>query len=312
MYLDAGEEPYSLQANYPEKTSQFFIINPLKDTTIYGKEGTVIHIPAGGLTTKQKVEVELKEFYNLADLMINDLSTVSNGEFIQTGGSIYLDAKELDSKRKVNINQQKGLDISFTNGKDDPEMQVFIKDPTSRKMNWIVPRKTNITRKWSMTEIVLDAEGNEISSKTYNSKEEWENHLKDEAEKKRKQEEIIAKQQENYDKLKVYDLGYINCDRFYDEPKILFAVQADKNIVAEYFIVFNDTRGVLKGSNNGHQVNFGNVPKDKNATLYAVSFVGDKTYFYKKGVMASKDGAIQVELQAVDKSYVDSQLAMLK
>ena len=131
-------------------------------------------------------------------------------------------------------------------------------------------------------------------------------------EKKRKQEEIIAKQQENYDKLKVYDLGYINCDRFYDEPKILFAVQADKNIVAEYFIVFNDTRGVLKGSNNGHQVNFGNVPKDKNATLYAVSFVGDKTYFYKKGVMASKDGAIQVELQAVDKSYVDSQLAMLK
>lgn len=312
MYLDAGEEPYSLQANYPEKPSQFFIINPLKDTTIYGEEGTVIHVPAGGLTTKQKVEVELKEFYDLADLMINDLSTVSNGEFIQTGGSIYLDAKELDSKRKVNINQQKGLDISFTNGKDDPEMQVFIKDPTSRKMNWIVPRKTNITRKWSMTEIVLDAEGNEISSTTYNSKEEWENHLKKEAEKKKKQEEIIAKQQENQDKLKVYDLGYINCDRFYDEPKMQFAVKADKNVVAEYFMVFNDTRGVLKGSNNGKEVSFGSVPKDKNATLYAVSFIGDKTYFYKKGVMASKDGATQVELQAVDKSYVDSQLAMLK
>jgi hypothetical protein len=312
MYLDAGEEPYSLQANYPEKPSQFFIIDPLKDTTIYGIEGTIIHIPARGLTGKEKVEVELKEFYSLADLMVNDLSTVSNGQMIETGGSIYLNAKEQKSKRAVNINQQLGLDVAFTNGKEDKEMQIFIKDPTSKKMNWIVPRTPKVTHKWSMTEIILDAEGNEISSTKYNSKEEWQAHLKNEEAKKKAEEEKIAKQQENYEKLKVYDLGYINCDKFYDEPKMLFTVVPDSKIVAEYFMVFNDTRGVLKGSVYGGEVSFGSVPKDKNATLYAVSFSGDKAYFYKKGVIASGDKSTRVELQPVDKSYVDAQLAMLK
>lgn len=312
MYLDAGEEPYSLQANYPEKPSQFFIIDPLKDTTIYGIEGTIIHIPAKGLTGREKVEVELKEFYSMADLMINDLSTVSNGQMIVTGGSIYLNAKEQKSKRAVSINQQLGLDVAFTNGKDDNEMQIFIKDPKSAKMNWIVPRKTKVSYKWTMTEILVDAEGNELSSTTYNSKEEWAAHLKEEEDKKKAEEEKLAKEIENNERLKVYDLGYINCDKFYDEPKTLFTVVPDSKITAEYFMVFNDTKGVLKGSVYGGEVSFGSVPKDKNATLYAVSFSGEKAYFYKKGVIATNDKSTRVELQPVDKSYVDGQLAMLK
>jgi hypothetical protein len=312
LYLDKGEEPYTLKANYPEKESQFFLINPLKDTTIYGEEGTVIHIPAGGLTTRELVEFELKEFYRISDLMINDLSTVSNGHMIQTGGSLYMDAKEHKSKRAVGINQQKGLDIAFTDGKNDNEMQVFIKDPNSSKMNWILPRQSRRSYKWSMTEIVMDAEGNEISSTTYNSKEEWEAHLKQEEIKRKKEEERVAQVQQNQDKLKVYDLGYINCDKYYNEPKTPLAVTPDALIEAEYFIIFNGERGVLKGNNYGGSVSFGAVPKDKTATLFAVSFIGDKVYFYKKELSTNSGFSTTVSLQPTNKSYVDQQLAMLK
>jgi hypothetical protein len=312
LYLDAGELPYTLQANYPEKESQFFLIDPRHDTTIYGAEGTIVHIPATALACNTKVEVELKEFYSMADLMINDLSTVSDGQMIETGGSIYLNAKEHKTQKAVNINQQIGLDVAFTNGKNDPEMEIFIKDPTSKKMNWIVPKKSKSVHKWSMTETVLDAEGNVIETKTYNSKKEWEDHLLEVAKKKKEEEEVFAKQQDNYEKLKVYNLGYINCDKFPSEPKMLFAVVPDDSIVAEYFIVFDDVKGVLKGNNQGPTVSFGEVPKDRRCTLIAVSLNGDKAHFYKKSVALNDAKNTKVDLQPVPKSYVDQQLALLR
>ena len=314
-YLDNGEKPYSLQANYPEKESQYFLVNPMRDTTIYGKEGTEIHIPPTALTSRKLVSIKLKEFYSLADLMINDLSTVSNGEMIQTGGSIYLDAREHKTEKKVTINPNLGLDIAFTDGRDDPKMEVFIKDPRSAKMNWIRPSKTvvTMTKSWSMTETILDPETNEvISSKTYNSKKEWEDHLNKKAEEKKTADIIIAKKKANYEKLKVYDMGYINCDKFPDEPKIQFMVAADDSIVAEYFVVFDNVRGVLKGETRGNSVDFGAIPSDKAARLIAVSFQGDKTYYYTQNFIAKNTPNAQVALRQVPKSVVDQQLAMLK
>ena len=314
-YLDNGEKPYSLQANYPEKESQYFLINPMRDTTIYGKEGTEIHIPTTALTSRKLVSIKLKEFYSLADLMINDLSTVSDGEMIQTGGSIYLEAREHQTEKKVTINPNLGLDIAFTGGREDPKMEVFIKDPHSAKMNWIRPRKTEVTmiKSWSMTETILDPETNEvISSKTYNSKKEWEEHLNKKAEEKKTADIVIAKKKANYEKLKVYDMGYINCDRFPDEPKIQFMVAADDSIVAEYFVVFDNVRGVLKGETRGNSVDFGTIPSDKAARLIAVSFQGDKTYFYSQNFIAKNTPNAKVALMPVPKSIVDQQLAMLK
>ncbi|MFT4599239.1 MAG: hypothetical protein ACJAR8_001375 [Bacteroidia bacterium] len=314
-YLDNGEKPYSLQANYPEKESQYFLINPMRDTTIYGKEGTEIHISPTALTSRKLVSIKLKEFYSLADLMINDLSTVSDGEMIQTGGSIYLEAREHKTEKKVTINPNLGLDIAFTGGRDDPKMEVFIKDPHSAKMNWIRPSKTvvTMTKSWSMTETILDPETNEvISSKTYNSKKEWEDHLNKKAEEKKTADIVIAKKKANYEKLKVYDMGYINCDRFPDEPKIQFMVAADDSIVAEYFVVFDNVRGVLKGETRGNSVDFGTIPSDKAARLIAVSFQGDKTYFYSQNFIAKNTPNAKVALRPVAKSVVDQQLAMLK
>jgi hypothetical protein len=314
-YLDNGEKPYSLQANYPEKESQYFLINPMRDTTIYGKEGTEIHISPTALTSRKLVSIKLKEFYSLADLMINDLSTVSNGEMIQTGGSIFLDAREHKTEKKVTINPNLGLDIAFTDGRDDPKMEVFIKDPRSARMNWIQPSRTEVTmiKSWSMTETILDPETNEvISSKTYNSKKEWEDHLNKKAEEKKTADIVIAKKKANYEKLKVYDMGYINCDRFPDEPKIQFMVAADDSIVAEYFVVFDNVRGVLKGETRGNSVDFGTIPSDKAARLIAVSFQGDKTYFYSQNFIAKNTPNAKVALRPVPKSIVDQQLAMLK
>ena len=137
-------------------------------------------------------------------------------------------------------------------------------------------------------------------------------HLNKKAEEKKTADIVIAKKKANYEKLKVYDMGYINCDRFPDEPKIQFIVAADDSIVAEYFVVFDNVRGVLKGETRGNSVDFGMIPSDKAARLIAVSFQGDKTYFYSQNFIAKNTPNVKVALSPVPKSLVDQQLAMLK
>ena len=107
-------------------------------------------------------------------------------------------------------------------------------------------------------------------------------------------------------------MGYINSDRFPDEPKIQFMVAADDSIVAEYFVVFDNVRGVLKGETRGNSVDFGTIPSDKAARLIAVSFQGDKTYYYSQNFIAKNTLNAKVALRPVPKSVVDQQVAMLK
>lgn len=318
-----------IQGHYPEKPSQFFVIDPLRDTIIIGNEGTRLYFKAGCLLTKKKVQVELKEFYKLEDYIKNGLPTVSNGKMIQTGGSIYLNAKENDAaKKQVNINPEKGVGVDFTIGKDDAGMEIFIKDPRStNELNWILPPKRRVVETWQMTEIVYGPGGKVISEKKFNSKEEWEKHVKDEEakekarkekaaleEKERKEKEKIKEETNTKmdGKLQIYNLGYINCDKFPDEPMIPLMVKADEKVTAEYYLVYTDVRGVMKGYVSGDQVSFGSVAQNRQAILIAVCFIGKQAYYYKGSVGAGGKLSGKVALAPVEESFLNQQLALLK
>ena len=266
------------------------------------------------------VEVELKEFYSLDDYLKNGLQTASNGRMIETGGTIYLNATEADDKSKqVKIDPNTGLGVDFTLGKNDTAMQVFIKDPRSTgDINWILPPRRQVSRtvRWKITETIMDGSGNVLEKKTFNSKEEWEAYKKKQKELEEQKEQMAAVKQDTRKqmtgKLQVYDLGFINCDKFYDEPMQQLAFMADKNYPAEYYLVFTDVRGVLKGSEQNGVVHFSSVPKNRNAVILAVSFVGEQAYFYKNNVTIGVQAPQPVELAAVEEEFLDQQMALLK
>lgn len=75
---------------------QKFSVN-LDDTVIVtGKDGTIIKISPGSLQTKQgllakgNAEIQLKEYYNPADILLSGLNTISNQGLLQTGGMFYV------------------------------------------------------------------------------------------------------------------------------------------------------------------------------------------------------------------------------
>ena len=106
-------------------------------------------------------------------------------------------------------------------------------------------------------------------------------------------------------------LGFINCDRFPNEPMQILALDTDPNIKAEYYLVFSDVRGVMTGYLSNNKASFGSVPTNRTGTLVAVSFMDDKAYFFSTKVTAGSGQLPTIKLKEVPESYVDEQLAQL-
>jgi OmpA family len=72
---------------------QSFCINPLKDTAVIGKEGTIIYYKAGTFTNATNctcITLLLNEYLDNASFIVNNLTTTSNGDAIESGGMTRL------------------------------------------------------------------------------------------------------------------------------------------------------------------------------------------------------------------------------
>ncbi|MBI3234741.1 MAG: hypothetical protein HYZ42_12010, partial [Bacteroidetes bacterium] len=260
------------------------------------------------------------------------------GQLIQTGGSIYLNTTDNATNKSVALKNQKSIGIDFTDGKGDQDMEIFVKDMSSAKMNWVPQKNETSTSSWKMTETTMDAQGNVISQNSYNTEEEWKKHLKEEEDKKLKAERERVKQELAAEKERVkqaaeqkknaknigkinetmskhmqtQNLGYINCDKFYNEPTTSIYIATNSKVFTEYYLIYIDVRGVMNGVLAGNKVEFNNIAKNRQATLVAVSFADKKAYFYKTSVNPTSANNIQIALQEVTEAYVDQQLALIK
>jgi hypothetical protein len=108
---------------------QSFAIDPTKDNVIKGRNGTVINIPKGSLVTKNgkpitdaTVQIVLEEFLQPADAAFQQLSTVSDGRLLQSGGMFSIKAFANDEEvvlkkgtplnvEMPSINMQKGMEL---------------------------------------------------------------------------------------------------------------------------------------------------------------------------------------------------------
>lgn len=108
---------------------QTYTINPTKDNTVKGNKGTTILIPKNALQTKEgkpvtadQVEIVLEEFLQPKDAAFNQLSTMSDGRMLESGGMFSIKAyaqneevvlkkgKQLQVEMPT-INMQKGMEL---------------------------------------------------------------------------------------------------------------------------------------------------------------------------------------------------------
>lgn len=119
------------------KKAQEFIIDNRKDTTLFGEEGSSLLIPANSLGGSSSIKILLKEFYKTSDIVLNKLSTTSNGEQLVTGGMVNISA----SVNNKPINVLPGKPIKWflpDTSKEMEQMQLFKgEEKKDGEINWI-------------------------------------------------------------------------------------------------------------------------------------------------------------------------------
>jgi hypothetical protein len=112
-----------------EKQAEQFVINPTRDTTVTCKEGTKLIIPANTFQTASgqvingPVTIAIKEFYSIADIVGNSLSTTSNGKQLATGGMINITASY--KNEQVQIRNGSSINLQMPTRIFNSDMQLF-------------------------------------------------------------------------------------------------------------------------------------------------------------------------------------------
>ncbi|MEY8849360.1 hypothetical protein AB9K26_11120 [Psychroserpens sp. XS_ASV72] len=124
-----------------QKRAQKIKINTEKDTIITCSEGTVLHIkkesfvnPNTGSIVTGPVDLYVTEYYELSDILLAKLSTVSNDQQLETGGMLYIEAKQGDTS--VDVRPNASIDIMFPTSDKKPGMQLFDGQWNDDTINW--------------------------------------------------------------------------------------------------------------------------------------------------------------------------------
>ncbi|MFN0203424.1 MAG: hypothetical protein ACKVTZ_17995 [Bacteroidia bacterium] len=127
-----------------EKPSQSFMMNnPQQQMKIVGAQGTEILIPANAFQDKngnpvnEPVVITLREYYHLEDMLTANLNTqTDDGQLLETGGMIYVEAKtEKGEPLTIQKNQSLQLTMPVQNTLDS--MQVFAGHKNAQgQINW--------------------------------------------------------------------------------------------------------------------------------------------------------------------------------
>jgi hypothetical protein len=113
------------------KTPELFTIDPGRDTTLIGLEGTQITIKArafvdlaSGKEVTEPVLVSLEEYYKRSDMVKANLTTTSGAQLLETGGMLHLSATR--NGQKLVLKKELPLEIKFSGAGSEKEgMQLF-------------------------------------------------------------------------------------------------------------------------------------------------------------------------------------------
>ena len=135
---DRVEDPGDIRELYKmlEQQKQLFCIHPKGDTTLVLDQGTILYFPPEpfGKVDLPCVEIRAKEFYKKSDMILENLSTTSNGILLESDGMVYIEAAvnnqliDLQDGKKVMVLMPADSireDMQGFNGERDPHSEII-------------------------------------------------------------------------------------------------------------------------------------------------------------------------------------------
>lgn len=313
-----------------------------KKTTATGAKGTIIHVDPNRLETVDgsplgdDIQIELLEMTNNASMLLNNAQTVSNGKILVTGGAYYLnmtsDGKQLKMKQGI------GLEVEFPKLTED-EMGLFLGERDSLgQVNWIPtedrfnpkniedaeepekPIKHEEVEELAIVRIeYLDYMDDTVAApKKVNKEDVSEAEYKEYLKKVQVYEELkkeIEYQRQTYQAVELMNFGWINCDRFYNDPSpktdIQLVVNNDSLQGARFFAVFKDIRSVMtecyyKGRKEN--ASFRNIPEGKELTIIALSAKDKTPYVFETTINTETAKKVQIKFMETTQAAIKDRI----
>jgi len=309
---------------------QSFTINPREDNRLVGEQGTVINIPAFTLELKNgsvpsEMTVELTEVYGNGQIINANLHTNSRGRMLETGGTVNLEANAYGKPAHVAKGEAVGIEFPYRFMEEklpEEDMQVFNgRVDRAGNFDWVEDRATGTTQAGYRETFYIN---DELVSKEeyYRRMQEWEER-KAERERDRLEREQLNENHEvasaNGEALDAYllstdELGWINCDRFYDvEEKTDIIVMVDTAYRPSVRMVFDNIASVMNGyySPKAGTVTFRDVPAGEAVKIVGYSIKDDIPYMANRNVVVKQDLKMDLALTATTKAQMQSELVSL-
>ncbi|MGK7389383.1 MAG: hypothetical protein ACNS60_03505 [Candidatus Cyclobacteriaceae bacterium M2_1C_046] len=148
-----------LKSSEKNNPTQQFVISPQPDTVITGAQGTKIYIKANsfrfkdGQEVQQPINLSLKEIYSKSEMVLNNLTTTSDGQLLESSGMINLGAKS--EGKELELKDNETIRLRFKNVTDAPYMRTFIGEVDSAKINWKIDQNKEDTLVFQITEEMI-------------------------------------------------------------------------------------------------------------------------------------------------------------
>lgn len=130
-----------IESVLPPVPVQSYTIDGTKDQILKLANGTLLGFEAGAFEQNGKpvtgaVTLKVKEYTQLSDFLADGMSTVSNGQLLETGGS--LDVSATFNGQKCELAKGKPMRIAFRRNAEVEGMETFIGNRTNDgRMNWV-------------------------------------------------------------------------------------------------------------------------------------------------------------------------------
>jgi hypothetical protein len=127
---------------------QNFQIDPQADNEIKCQNNTVINIPAGSLILpngekpKGKVSITVREAISTADILAQDLNSVSDGRMLETRGMVYIGASSGGQQLAVDPSSPISVTVPGTNASENDFKLFYGAKHGDQAMNWKVADKS--------------------------------------------------------------------------------------------------------------------------------------------------------------------------
>jgi hypothetical protein len=296
---------------------QQFNIQGTEDTLLICTHGTTLSIKRNIFETQDQnapIEVKVQEFTTKKDFILSNLCTQTlEGKMLESHGMLNIEAYQNNSR--LNLKDNKAIEIGFKDRTLEDQTTLFYGTSQSNEIRWeqasVMPAvqasfgtETSWTTVGRDTITVSKWEVENIDGSLY--KIGWH----------KKKNKII------YDTISIANeqltsqlflasqkLGWINCDRFYNDPapKIDLIVTYTGTFIPSMVVLFEEINSVMPYTyREGNKLIFKNVPADKKITFIGLHKVkeSDNILFAQKKTTSSLIPE-NIEFNNLNKSEVE-------